>query len=248
MAEDQMRGSKKFINAIMEETEPIIKELTKNKQYLEVIKNVLFDNPGPRYMGLTPSPREEALRKILSGFTEIDASFKVLNDIPFYIKHFPPKSTNISKARFLNYHVANYFNEIYILRERLVTYQKVITRMYKKDRRLAETEKQVQSLGILVSGFDNLVTTRSKHVHEKRYDDDDFTRLIFFETTADEDSPLTSILSKLYPLALKESRKKWVKTFSENNDSIKNILDIYFEILYVIVFDKNGKFVDPRNA
>ncbi len=27
MAEDQMRGSKKFINAVMEETKPIIEEL-----------------------------------------------------------------------------------------------------------------------------------------------------------------------------------------------------------------------------
>lgn len=249
MAEDRLRGSKKFIAAVMEETTPIIEAIIKDKRSLEVMKNILFDEPGPRYMGLTPSPRDESLRKILFGFTEIDASFKVINDIPYYMKRFPPQSSDVSKTRFLNYHVANYFNEIYILRERLVAYQKVITRMYKKDRRLVEMGRQVQNLEILLSGFDGLVATRSKHVHEKRYDDDDFVRLNFFQTVNDKDNPLiSSLLHKLYPLALKEYRKKWLKTISENNDSIQKILDIYFEILYGIVFDKNGKFVDPKSA
>jgi hypothetical protein len=248
MAVVKLHGSKKFITAVMEETKPILDEIAKDKRFHVVIKNVVFDEPGPRYAGITPSPREEALRKIFSGYAEIDASFKVLNDIPFYIKHFPPKGSDVSKGRYLNYHVTNYFNEIYILRERLEAYQKVVTRMYKKDRRLAEMKSQLRNLEFLLSGFDGLVATRSKHVHEKRYDDDDFSRLNFFETIADEGNPLTSILGKLYPLALQEYRKKWLKTISENNESIKKILDAYFDILYAIVFDKNGKFVDPKSA
>src|SRR3989304_9602804 len=202
MTKDQLHGSKKFISAVMEETQPIIEEIIKDKRSLEIMKNVIFDEPGSRYMGMTPLPREKSLIKILFGFTEIDASFKVLTDIPFYIKRFPPKNSNVSKARFLNYHVGNYLNEVYILRERLVTYQKVITRMYKHDQRLAEMEKQVEKLEILASVFNGIVDTRGKHVHQKRYDDEDFKRLNFFETMADDNDPLTSILGKLYPLAL----------------------------------------------
>jgi hypothetical protein len=65
---------------------------------------------------------------------------------------------------------------------------------------------------------------------------------------AKDNDPLSSILGEIYPLALKEYRAKWIKTISENNDNIKKILDMYFEMLYDIVFDKNGNFVYPKSA
>ena len=212
------------------------------------MKNVIFDEPGERYMGRTLSPREKSLQKIFSGFYEIDASFQVLNDIPFYIRGFPPSNSNASKVRFLKYHVGNYLNENYILRERLVTYQKIITRMYKDDRYLGEMGKQVKKLEILVSGFDSVVAMRGKHVHEKRYHDEDFERLDFFETMADKDDPLLSVLGEFYFLALRNYRKKWLRTISDNNKNLGEILDLYFEILYDVVFDKDGNFIDPNST
>ncbi len=250
MTKTQLHGIEKFISAVMEETKPIIEEIMNDKKSLEVMKNVIFDEPGARHMGLTPSPKEKSLKKVLSGFSEIESAFQVLRDIPFYIKRFPPKNSDVSKNRFLNYHIGNYLNENYILRERLVTYQKVITRMYKNDRRLTEMGKHVKKLELLVSGFDGIVLTRGKHVHQERYDDEDFERLNIYErmTKEADDDPLVSVIGKLYPLALNEYRKKWVKIISDNNDKIKEILDIYFEILYDVVFDKSGNWINPNSA
>jgi hypothetical protein len=245
MSESQLHGIEKFIAAVMEETRPIIEEIVSIESALEVMGNVIFDEPGVRHMGLTPSPKEKLLQKILSGLSEIEDAFQVLNDIPFYIKHFPPKNSKVSKTRFLNYHIGNYLNENYILRERLVTYQKVVTRMYKSDRRLVEMGKHVKRLELLVSGFDGIVATRGKHVHQERYDDEDFARLDIYERMSKEEDTLASVLGKLYPLALRDYRKKWIRTISDNNNKIKEILDMYFEILYDVVFDKNGKWIDP---
>jgi hypothetical protein len=179
MSYEKLHGREKFSSSVVEEMKPIIEELATDINALEVIKNVIFDEPGARYMGKTLSPRKKSLRRVLSGFNEIDASFEVLNDIPIYIKRFPPTNSDASKVRFLKYHVGSYLNENYILRERLVTYQKVITRMYKNDRRLGEMHKQVEGLETLVSSLDDIVTMRGRHVHQKRYHDDDFERTGF---------------------------------------------------------------------
>jgi hypothetical protein len=120
--------------------------------------------------------------------------------------------------------------------------------MYKNDRRLIEMGKHVKKLGLLVSGFDGIIVTRGKHVHQERYGDEDFDRLNIYERMTKEDDPLASILGRLYPLALNEYRKKWIRTISSNNDKIKEILDEYFEILYAVVFDKSGNWVDPNSA
>jgi hypothetical protein len=72
--------------------------------------------------------------------------------------------------------------------------------------------------------------------------------LDFFENMATKDDPLLSILGQLYPLALRDYRKKWLKTIVDNNEKIREILDAYFEILYDVVFDKKGKFIDPNSA
>jgi len=250
MIETQPHGIEKFISAVMDETQPIIAKLMKNKEFFEVMSNIIFDEPGARHVGITPSPKEKSFRKILTGFTEIEATFQALKDISFYMGHFPPKHPSISKNRFLNYHIGNYLNENYILRERLISYQKTITRMYKSDRRLAEMGKNVKRLEDLVSGFDGIVNTRGKHVHQERYGDEDFERLNIYErmTKEDGDDPLVSVVVRLYPLALRDYRKKWIKIISENNDKIKEILDMYFEILYSVVFDKNGNWIDPNSA
>ena len=120
--------------------------------------------------------------------------------------------------------------------------------MYKNARHLGEMEKQVKKLDILVSGFDGIVTTRGRHVHEKRYSDEDFERLGFFEIMGNKDDPLLSLLEMFYPFALRDYRKKWLKTISENNNNIAKLLDTYFDILYDVVFDKKGKFIEPNRA
>jgi hypothetical protein len=131
------------------------------------------------------------------------------------------------------------------LRERLKNYQKVIARIYKNDPRLKESIKHVEKLDTLVSTFNKIVALRGQHVHQKRYGDEDFERLYLYERSEDLDYP---IITKIYTLALRHYRKKWLKTFSENNDTIKIILDAYFEILYDIVFDKDGKWLEPSKS
>jgi hypothetical protein len=245
MTKTSLHGLEKFSSSVAKTTQPMLEKTlsdTNREKTLEVIGNILSDTPGDRYIGLIPTAQENFWRKILSGYAEIDSAFEVLRDIPLYLSRFPLKHLQISKTRYIKYHIGNYLNEVYILRERLRSYQKTITRMYKADSRLSDMAMYVEKLEVLVSGFDDVVTLRGKHVHQERYDDEDFERLGLYETLGDIVNP---VLSEIYPLALREYRKKWLKTMSGNNNRIQEILDSYFEILYGIIFDKNGNWIEP---
>jgi len=247
MTKSSSKGFEKYGLAVRRAINPINEETfgEENKErFLKVIENVFFDKLGDRYLGMVPTSKESSLLKILHGFAEIDSAFEVLKDVVFYIKRFPSKRPQISKTRFLKYHIGNYFNEVYILRERLRSYQKIVIRMYKNNHRPQETSKLVKMLDTLISGFDNIVSARGKHVHQERYDDEDFNRLLLYENFEPDDPKF----NRLYPLALQVYRKKWTQIITLNNKEIKRILDIYFEILYSIVFDENENWIKPLKA
>jgi hypothetical protein len=246
MAENTFEnGFTKFRVGILKAAQPFLDGLQSDKdnEYLEVFWNVLFDRSGSRHLNRNLSPQEQAFSKIWRGYVEIEESFEALGDIAMYIKHFPPKKVAVSKTRFLRLHVGNYLNEVYILKERLATYYKVVSRIYRNDPRLPAI-KQMNSLGKkLLSSFDNVIAIRGAHVHQTRYEDNDLNRLSMLELLLQDESP--SMAHVLYPTAIRETRKKWVETITRNNKEIARVLDIYFGALHLIIFDEQGKLISP---
>ena len=236
----------KFGQALAHAAQPFIDDVENNDEkrakMREVIRNILFDESGDRNLGIDVSQRERTLQKMLSGFAEIKNAYIVLNDVAVYIKRFPNKNLKVPKSRFLKYHVGNYLNEIYILRERLESYQKIITRAYKHDSRLEGLASQLKKLDVLLSGFDNIIKLRGQHVHQERYNDENFDRLYFYEMMVENN---VDVFGDMYSIALRDYRQKWLKTIQANNNSIKEILSRYFAILYPIAFNEKGDWVTP---
>lgn len=213
------------------------------EEYSVGFGNILFDRPEPEQVNRNISPQENAFSKIWEGYHEIELSFSALHDVVIYIKNFPPKKTQISKSRFLRYHVENYFNEIYLLRERIMAYPKVITRLYKNDPRLSTMSTQIKMIGELPSALDSIVYVRGRHVHQARFDDEVFGRLDLLELLLQSEGP--TVARVIYPSAVREARKRWISIFNDVNTQVLRILDPLFGVLHQIIFDEQGKWIPP---
>ena len=103
-----------------------------------------------------------------NGFREISGSYYGLLEIEIYIGRFPYRNTKISKTRHLAYHMENYLNEIYILKERLNSYFTTIGRIYRKDRRIQDILKRTKPLFAFVNNtLKGIIDTRG-HMYTKR--------------------------------------------------------------------------------
>lgn len=176
-------GYTNFRVAILKAARPTLDQMqaSYDEDFKDVFGNVLFDKEGPRRLNKSLSQEEQHFSRIWRGFVEIDNSFQVLGEIVIYIRRFPSNSSQISKTRYLHYHIANYLNEVYILKERLVSYGKVVTRAYRNDPRLKAMEQELTRLEKLPSILDSVIEARGSHVHVARYEDNDLDRLSLLE-------------------------------------------------------------------
>jgi len=239
-------GFAKFKSAMVKAAMPFIEAAHRDKKqreaFREVLGNILFDTPGPRYLEMDIPATERALYRLFFGLGEIEECVEVLREIPFYMRRFPPKEFKVSRTRFLRYHIGNYLNEVYILRERLKAYHKIVQRVYRRHLQVLERLRpQVQKLEEIVNSFEQIVKVRGVHVHQRRYEDEEVDRLALLEILAEEES----VSRVLYPMALRKARRKWVQIMEENLRAVNSVLDVYFEILYSVVFDEKGNWILP---
>ena len=79
------------------------------------------------------SPRELfASHTLYTPLSEIMKSFHSLENIKIYIGSFPYKNNKIKKDDYLRYHLENYLNELYILKNRLIAYIDTLIKAYNK--------------------------------------------------------------------------------------------------------------------
>ena len=200
-------------------------------EMVTICANHLFNLPGPRSI----SSGNASLSEIYYGFTEISESYDRLKDFIVYIKRFPYSGTRVSPFRHLGYTISNYYDETYILQQRLLTYLERIRKHVL--RRPAETavsqyfEKLKQVVLKLMRG---VVQLRGSHVHKSRFSDDDLRRLQTLELLIRHGK--MRHFSSFYRFELDRTRTKWSETTQRNNGKAIELLDVYFGFLYPFVF------------
>lgn len=242
---DLKNGWVRYMFAMLSFMKPLL-DLRKSEratEYREAFGNILFDRDGSTVVSEPSTSTDQYYAILWSGFIEISETFDVLRDIPEYMRRFPVKTLGLSKLRFLRYHITNYFNEVYILEQRLKAYQTRIYRACKKDPRLINMEDDRKQLELMLSGFEGIRKTRGLHVHRERFTDKQLERLGLLELLASHGEPGVSAM--LYKHAIRDSRKKWLKILYENNAAMEQTMDVYFSILYSTVFDKKGQIIVP---
>ncbi|MFH1370308.1 MAG: hypothetical protein ABII09_03355 [Planctomycetota bacterium] len=138
----------------------------------------------------------------------------------------------------MRYNLENYLNELYLLKERLIGY---INRAIKSYANSKDFKKKKDAASVLKksieNAFRNYASTRGSHIHQHRYDDFDLNRLNLFEQLmkgpATDD--LTVLIKKLHKKAVSEVKKKWIAKITEDISAIKNLLDMFFSVMYSII-------------
>ena len=181
------------------------------------------------------------------GCVEIWECQEAARDIEIYLSRTPYTRLGVSKARYLKYHVTNYLNEIYMLRERIEAFTKTIERKYKQNpaHELAEIAQARQKA---LTELDGLVSIRGRHVHRRRFTTRQLHRLTGFELLLDTTE--VSERSRLAGLVMHEylEQRSWWKEFVQKaNGSADALVDQVFTALYPMVFTPEGGLRVPRH-
>jgi hypothetical protein len=187
--------------------------------------------PGSEPRRLTQD--EELIQKLLFGFVEIQESIDNLHNIAIYVRRFPYANAGVEKGAYLRYHVENYLQELYILKERLKSYLTTVSRAYRLDprgKRLGTVAKAVDKHFHEV--FAGSLQARRRHVHQRRYSDPDIERLRGLEIVH-HDNPS---LDRWYRQVYKETRRRKLAWIARTNELVNKFLDVYFGLLYELLF------------
>ncbi len=243
-----------FHNALARELQFVFTPVTKSHQTElgQTILNSLLDDPGPRRLQRRATEKELFYRRLFEGFSEIHSSLESMKNTEVYLRRFPFRGTRITLPGYLKYHVENYFNEVYILEQRVLSYLTKIGREYRRDSRHAEVLAATRPLFRLVDqSLKGIVNTRGRHVHERRYTDKDLDRLELMNLLTSNQSGIEEFSEVLVPFYRSEYRRirsAWRSRVKKNNEVLVELLDMCAEKLLPVLFSNgSGRLSYPAN-
>ena len=247
-----MKGYEKFQLALAQAAKEHIfpHEGEEIESFGKVIQNHLFDLDGPRQLSRPTNARQQYFWRLFQGFIEISKSLETLKDLGVYIRRFPFQNTRISRERYLQFHVEAHYSEMYILRDRLTRYAKLVERQFRKDSRVSDVPRRCQALNdSITKSLNGVVDIRRRHVHEARFSDDGIDRLGTITLLSQGKDKFSKLMQQYYSDEFSRIRKRWRDVMKKNLDAIRVLLDAFFEIIYLIVFDEQTKTLRyPKGA
>ena len=210
----------------------------------------IFDTPSTTKLHGPVTVQDRFVGQVFAGFMEIVRSYERLQDIYFYAGRFPYGSSRASPERYLRYHIENYFAEVYVLRERLLAYLKIIERLYRREKDFSALKTSCDDLAHVISkGLEGLVDARGQHVHQRRLSDGELGRLYTIEFFAKmgEDDEFARNMRTHFKIEHRKVKAHWKQKLKQGNDGLALLLDMVFSNLYPFMFDKNtSQFRFPR--
>lgn len=183
---------------------------------------------------------------IFNGYSEIRNAYDTLNLIEKFLSVNPPSIEGIDYSNYLIYHIHNYLNEMYILKERLKSYATQISRKYKKDINVKSLiELLIPIITNTLSGIvaEGKAGARNLHVHHERFMDEEMKWLSSTTFLAKHDKEFEIYAQKAYYTA----QNKWVNIVQNNNLELIKLFDIYFDTIYSIITVDNN-IVLPKDS
>jgi hypothetical protein len=159
-----------------------------------------------------------------------------------YIKAPMPRRKGFKVDQVLMYHLTFYFQEIYILSERLEAY---ITRIAKLKAKRGDSEaiKREKRLVKIVRGsLSGIVKTRGSHVHERPFSTpelDALSRLSFIASLKPE-------FSEDLPLEYRLVRDDWVRTLKGNKTALHDLMNLIFDEMFEEVTHRQPLLIDLK--
>lgn len=189
-----------------------------------------------REMGVVlDRPTDSAFSSVFDGFIEIANALDALKLCETLIVIAPPRSKVIKHDEYIKFLVGAYLQEMYILEQRLSTYATRMSRLYKNP----QIDRNFKQL--IEKSLEGIVSIRGKHVHAKRYSDDELDMLSTLTLISQFDSTYTEHVQDQYKL----TKLEWGKKIKTNNSETRKIVNYYFDILYPIM-TTNDQIALPR--
>ncbi|GJQ61173.1 MAG: hypothetical protein SCALA702_02260 [Melioribacteraceae bacterium] len=214
----------------------------------EIIRDNLLNGESNSFLHLKYSVKQQFIvEKVFPKHHEIVISYDKLTNILVFISSFPYRNKRIKKSDFIRYHIENYFQEKYILKNRMIAFAKILLRVYKSDFRHSNYQKEIEELfSTLKDFFKEDYEMRGKHVHQERLKSKKFSRLTLFEMLLYNESEEKEFLSQYYDKVYLEVRADWKKILIQDLDRIKEILDDYYNLIIKYLVDEN-RLIYPKN-
>ncbi len=225
-----------------------MKELEKYRSALfDIVVNLDLMNRNIKKEKLN---REEVYyTKLLKEFGEINQSLNRIYIMKKYLGWTPNTKFIMLKFDYLLYHIENYYNEIYILKNRLNSYLTLIVRLFRKDikyKKIIEMANPIFEKSAI--SLKDMISIRGKHTHEFRFEDDEINKIditnFMLQITEHHNS---DVVAGMFKSDYIEIRNKWKNIIIENNKKIENVVDVYFKGLNSFILDDNNKLVIPNN-
>ena len=240
-----MSGFVKFQSAIIEATRAHLRPLSEDdpEAFGEAIQNRILGLNGATGVNRSRTEKDQFIARTFLGFLEIANSLETLEDIAFYVSRFPFRKTRITPERYLRFHVEAWLANVYILQLRLTSYLKVVERQHKKDPHLPAIRGSFQDLEeLLTKTLKGVVEVRGQRVHRVRFSDDDIDRLGYIELlTHGSDDGFSRLMRLLHYSVHRKVKTAWKDRVVTNNKAIRELLDIFFDALFPVVFDEKTK-------
>lgn len=137
--------------------------------------------PNPSHKRQAPSVNEQYWLDWFYRFSEIDRSLNRLDQTLVYLSHYTDSRAlrfhGLSEADWVRYHIEAYFQEMYILSERLRRFLREAEKVVIGTRDEVGLSSVTKLKTVLESSFKMVVSTRGKHVHEYRFQSDELRDL-----------------------------------------------------------------------
>jgi hypothetical protein len=195
-----------------------------------------------------PSVRQDWwCERVMTPITSIQSSHETLRDLHFYVGQYPYEGTRISPMRHLRFNVQSYFQEVYVLRQRLIDLLNIAKKDFgSRDDGPTVAQTCDRLCRELKARIKTVIEKRGEHVHQWGFETYSFTWLDAIELS------LTANIESLDPDAAQEfqaffdekypaERQLWSDAIEEANGVIENVIDDCARELNPMFFDASGK-------
>lgn len=242
------KGLVKFKNqiaeAIISKLTPIIKE---NELEIDFWKMIFDFNDSTSTINRTATIQERFIGELFHGCTEIINSLETLEEIALYVKTKPHKESKIPPERLLRFQIETWYGEIYILKSRLENYLKTIKRLYKKSTQAENIDTTCEIVKRLLNAIlGDIINIRNEHIHKCRFQDSALDRLDIISALTEswEDNTTKKLWHRYLRKEYAAEKNKWHKAIKKANKGLTSLLDHYFDLLYIIVYNEETEKIN----
>jgi len=199
-------------------------------------------------IGRAMTDRQKLLARLLKQISLLNGLIEAVAMAAIFVRQFPYRETNeargITKVAYLRYHYEHYLQDVYRIREALVTTVDVVRKdavrsaPSKDTGRLAREHLDGVKKAIL-DAFDHVAGQRGRIVHEERYDDSELSRMdslnFYPELIA---SDLFEGLEVVHEEAYRGKRAKVAREIERWQGELEKVIEAVFAELEPFVFGR----------